>query len=206
MDSFNPEYLREIGKMNTADPRWEGFGHLDQTGQFNPITIEEYAQPIIDLKLNSNVPEKVVIHFETAKNLALFAWNVYRFTPVAELYAFISIEFALREKTGDRKKPFSSLFKQAVTKGWLSNERFSQWKNITEQRESNYQLDIMIAEDAEFPLPPKPEYWDYLEVLGKYITHFRNSYAHGSSSLAPFAYKALRDSAEIINQIYEYSE
>ena len=109
MSEFHAEHLRPIKCMPYPDPRWSGFGCFGSNGEFEPITIERYAKPIQDIKLHSNVPESILIHFETAKNLALYAWNVYRFTPVAELYAYISIELALRDVTGEEKRPFKKL-------------------------------------------------------------------------------------------------
>ncbi|WP_351088572.1 hypothetical protein [Shewanella sp. S1-49-MNA-CIBAN-0167] len=203
MPKFNAEHLRPLEYMASPDPRWSGFGGLNIDGIHEPITIERYAEPIQKIKLNTSVPELVVIHFETAKNLALYAWNVYRFTPVAELYAYISIELALRDITGDKKRPFKKLFEKAIENKILSNEKFSRWKHVTEQREHQYQERIELAQDLDIEGPKPPEYWNYLDVIVKNIPYFRNDYAHGSTNIYPWAYTALKDSAEIINQLYE---
>jgi len=203
MPKFNAEHLRPLEYMASPDPRWAGFGSINTDGIHEPITIERYAEPIQKTKLNTSVPELVVTHFETAKNLALYAWNVYRFTPVAELYAYISIELALRDVTGDKKRPFKKLFERAIEKKILSNEKFSQWKHVTERRERQYQETIEWAQGLEIEQPKPPEYWDYLDVIVESIPYFRNNYAHGSTSISPWAYAALKDSSEIINQLYE---
>lgn len=205
MTNFHAEYLRPLERMSAPDPRWKSFGHSTPNG-IEFISLERYAKPIQEIRLNSEVPENVLVHFETARNLALFAWHVYRFIPVAELHAFISIEFALREKTGNKKAPFKKLLQKAIDEGWLSNEKFSQWKRITESRALRHDEAVEFAKEFDTELPEEPQYWDYLSVLKEYIPFFRNTYAHGSTSIAPWPYKALEDSAEIINQIYPSGE
>jgi hypothetical protein len=203
MSKFNPEHLRPIEHMSSPDPRWLTYGSLNADGTHEPITIERYAEPIQKIKLNPSVPESVVTHFETAKNLALYAWSVYRFTPVAELYAYISIELALRDVTGDKKRPFKKLFEEAIKEKVLSNEKFSKWKLVTKLRERQYEESVEWSKVLKAQESPPPEYWNYLEVIVKIIPSFRNNYAHGSTSISPWAYAALTDSAEIINQLYE---
>ncbi|MBU0911100.1 MAG: hypothetical protein KKF22_01000 [Gammaproteobacteria bacterium] len=205
MAEFNAEYLRPLELMQTPDPRWSTFGLLTPSG-FEPITLEQYAKPIQEIRLNDSVPEPVVIHFETAKNIALFAWHVYRFVPVAELYAFISIELALREKTDNKTVPFKKLLQRSIDEGWLSNERFSRWQRITLHHALRHKEDLELAKMLEIDPPEDPQYWDYLSVLKEYIPYFRNTYAHGSTHLSPWPYKALEISAEIINQLYPGSE
>ena len=205
MPEFNAEHLRPLDYMQAPDPRWKAFGRVTEKG-FESISLERYAQPIQEIALNEEVPKSVAVHFETAKNLALFAWHVYRFIPVAELYAFISVEFALREKTGDRKAPFKKILQRAIEEGWLSNEEFSQWKRATEQRAMQREQALELAKALDSEPPEDPQYWDYLAVLKEHIPYFRNNYAHGTSSISPWAYKALEDSAEIINQLFPSSK
>lgn len=202
MNKFNPEHLRPLETMKEPDPRWLGFGGFDSNGEFKTITLEDYAKPIQEISLDKSVPESVVTHFETSKNLALYAWNVYRFTTVAELHAFISIEFALRDKTGNKKLPFKVLFKRAIDAECFSNEYFSQWQLVTEKNKRMHQANLDIAKVLDKEPPEEPQYWNYLEVLMEYIPYFRNTYAHGSSSIKPWAYSTLQMAAEIINQIY----
>ena len=203
MKEFHAEFLRPIEAMSLPDPRWEGFGRINENGKFEPITVERYAGPIQEINLNPEVPESVLIHFETAKNLALYAWNVYRFTPVAELYSYISIELALRDVTGEKKRPFRKLLKQAIEENVLSNEKFSQWKRVSSRREFQYKESVELAEELGLNPPEPPEYWDYLAIIEESIPYFRNDYAHGSADISPWPYRALEDSAELINQLYE---
>lgn len=48
-----------------------------------------------ELTLHSGVPVAVLQTFETAKNVSLYSWFVYRFHRVAELVVYSALEFAL---------------------------------------------------------------------------------------------------------------
>lgn len=199
---YEPELLKPIVHIQDPDPRWLDFCGVDSSGNIVRMTLEHYAKPIEEIKLLDTVPEKVKVHFETARNLALYAWFVYRFVPVAELYACISVEFALKERTG-KKWAFRKLLEHAMAQGWLKNEKFSQWQRVTKNREQRYAEEIEWSRHIERPEPESPEYWDYLSLLVEHIPWFRNQYAHGSSSISPWPYRTLEDCAEIINQVYE---
>lgn len=200
---MNAEELRNIINVNEPDPRWECYHSFNAAGEYTSITLEEFMAPIKDIALSDHVPMEVKIHFETAKNLALYSWFVYRFIPVSKLHAFTSVEFALRLRTGNKKKPFSKLFKQAVDEDWFNNENFTQWRNVTETKRQQYIKDVKVAKYLNSEAPEEPEYWNYLEVLVDVIPYFRNELAHGSSSITPDPYSALVDSAELINQIFD---
>jgi hypothetical protein len=202
MSEFDPEQLRPIISMAEPDPRWESHVVMSSEGEFKPITLEQYAAPIQAIKLNDSVPESVTTHFETARNLALYAWNVYRFISVAQLYAYTSIEFALREKMGDERRPFKKLFEQAIKSGWFKNEYFPHWQRLTKEKADQFKLDVARANALNLSPPKKPEVIDHVGFLPEFIIHFRNNYAHGSSTLIPHHVDALEDSAAIINQIY----
>ncbi|RUO24455.1 hypothetical protein CWE09_11395 [Aliidiomarina minuta] len=116
MTKFDPECLRALEHMQAPDPRWSAFGHIEQNG-VESISLERNAKPIQEINLNDEVPDSVVVHFETAKNLALFAWHVYRFVPVAELHAFISVEFALKEKRVTKRLHLRSYFNAPSIRG-----------------------------------------------------------------------------------------
>lgn len=203
MSEFDPEQLRPINAMAERDPRWESHVVTSLEGELEPITLEQYAAPIQAIKLNDNVPESVTTHFETARNIALYAWNVYRFISVAQLYAYTSVEFALREKIGDQKRPFKKLFEQAIRSGWFKNECFPHWQRITRERAEQFKLDEARANALNHEPPKTPEVIDHVGFLPDFITRFRNNYAHGSSTLIPHHVAALENASAIINQIYK---
>jgi len=91
--------LRPLEKLCEPDERARFLVRIDsRTGRSRPATAADQHGAVIDYRLNSTVPEEVVVHFETAKNLYLYAWFVFRFYPVAEQQALASLEFALRER------------------------------------------------------------------------------------------------------------
>ena len=197
------EKLRDESNVNQPDPRWANYTLTDEHGDSRQITFEDFITPIKEVKLSENVPKDVVIHFETAKNLAVYSWFVYRFMPVSKLHAYTSIEFALRLKTGNDKKPFSKLLKQVAAEGWFKNEKFSRWQQVTERNRQNYIEDRNVAALMNVEPPEEPEYWDYVNVITETIPYFRNHFAHGSATIFPDRYSSLIVASELINQIFE---
>ena len=61
-------------------------------------TLEEMHQLLDDIVLNDEVPDDVYQLFETAKNLSLYSWFMYRFHQVAELMSYTALEMALRHR------------------------------------------------------------------------------------------------------------
>ncbi|BCV50691.1 hypothetical protein [Shewanella algae] len=197
------ELLRDETTVNQPDPRWLHYTVTDENGVSRGLTFEDFIAPIKDIQLSKKVPKDVVVHFETAKNLAAYSWYVYRFIPVSKLHAYTSVEFALRLKTGNKKKPFSKLLKQAANEGWFKNENFSQWQQVTERNQQNFIEEKEVAEFLNQEPPEEPQYWDYVNVITDSIPYFRNEFAHGSISIFPDRCSSLVVASELINQIFE---
>ena len=133
------------------------------------------------IKLNRRVPVEVRQLFETAKNLSLYSWFVYRFHQVSELTAYSALEMALRlryEKEVGKKRrvTFRKLLGYALENNWIDNNRFS--------RPYRNEPDIVSGIVDSFAI-------------------LRNELAHGSSTLHPNSIATLQVVAEVINQIYE---
>lgn len=200
MPNINAEFVNSLTNINTPDSRWEGFGEY-KDGSFIPLTLEEFSKPIYEITLDEHTPTNIVTHFETAKNLALYSWYVYRFMPISELYAYITIEMALRNKENNTKTPFSKLLKKAVKDKVIVTEKLSHWRQVKKFKERQYSEALEFSKLRGAPPPPPPKLSDYAETLSDVIPFFRNTYAHGSSSISPFPYLALQNSADIINQV-----
>jgi hypothetical protein len=93
--------LRDPKQATDPDARSEAFAVLDPEG-IRKATLADSHGAIRDFVLNPAVPNSIMVHFETAKNLYLYAWFVYRFYPVAEQQALTALEFALREKLTEK--------------------------------------------------------------------------------------------------------
>src|SRR5579859_627941 len=138
MAELDYESLRPVEHIFTPDIRSTGYVRFEN-GAMRPVTIEDRQRDIGKIKLTELVPQDIRIHFENAKNLSLYTWFVYRFGPVAEHQAFVTFEFALRErlkaKIEDPQNPpgFKGLLKMAITQGILKNEGFTMWHWRKEQ-------------------------------------------------------------------------
>ncbi len=126
--TFNPDHLKPADRICTPDPRHvnSGLSIQDEAARLRG-SVEGY-------RLNGSVPENIVIHFETAKNLYLYALFASRFYSVAEQQAFASLEFALREKfkmelkSGRVKRVphgVGNLLEAAIESGFIPEEKFT---------------------------------------------------------------------------------
>ncbi|MFT7043644.1 MAG: hypothetical protein ACJAW7_002406 [Candidatus Azotimanducaceae bacterium] len=195
------ESLKAIDELDIADPRSEGFAVLTDEGYRNK-TLEDHYSIIQEISLHTGVPEKIRDHFETARNLLLYAWHVYRFIPVAEFHAAASLEFALREKTGKVRWGLKKLIRYAIDQGWVEDEGFSIHRKFVQMKHNERQMWKEFAKvtgddiNMEFHIP------SYVEKLADSIPYLRNVVAHGSNSNGPGGYLKLLICAEFINQVY----
>src|SRR6266404_6682910 len=89
--------LKSVAAMFEPDARQLNWWiRNEDDGSARPMTLEDHHANISQVTLSDSVPEDVRQHMETAKNLALFSWYVYRFIPVAELQAYNAFEWSLR--------------------------------------------------------------------------------------------------------------
>ncbi|WP_129642664.1 hypothetical protein [Peristeroidobacter agariperforans] len=93
---FSPLTQERFG----ADPRSSGFEILGPQG-FRPKALQDQHQAVAEVTLHPGVPSAVVASFETAKNLNLFSWFVYRFHSAARSHAYQSLELALKIRFKD---------------------------------------------------------------------------------------------------------
>lgn len=145
----NPDALRSPDQLHLADERMAFFTVRDRD-ESRPLSQNDRHASIERFQLCAEVPNDVRVHFDTARNLYLYAWFVYRFHVVAEQQALASLEMALRlaliernvlDKQGRalnnppskmtstvvRRRPtrpaLQSLLRLAVDNGILSNAR-----------------------------------------------------------------------------------
>lgn len=184
---FDPEKLRPAEYICEPDPRNTNIVWRDKaTGAFRPAKASDLHDAVAAFSLRSGVPEDILQHFETVKNLYLYSWFIYRFQPVAELESLACLEFALRERLAEeirtgkiKEKMLRGLLKYAFENRLIKNEGFARW---------------VKASDPE---------WDLVASLEKALPEIRNEYAHGSYSLTPTALRIIELVYEIINQLFE---
>lgn len=224
-DRFHAERLRPLAHVTDPDPRTKAFVRFNpETGEDRPLEIGDYHAAVASLELHENVPEKVAVQFETARNLYLYAWFVYRFFPVAEHHTLVCLEYALRERYGNeipenyvrkgRTPTFGPLLRYAVDKGDIRNDGFTVWEHRAEIRSRERQfleairemnergLTEMTIDEGAAEIKEEDRDWDYVRVLIDTLPAIRNNYAHGSSMLHNTVLGRLRTVSECINQLY----
>ena len=189
------------------------------------VTLEERHADVSQFDLTAAVPLDIRVHFETAKNLYLYAWFVYRFYPVAEQQALATLEFGLRarlamlypDRYGPSSKWFPGLSKMLETArkdGLISNagmratERWAMRR--ARDRVSDDAMRKLIesgAECIEFdPDSAVPEPQDYaddaLSIFMETLPAIRNTYAHGSSMLHSTVLGTFEIVTDLVNQLY----
>lgn len=177
---------------------------------------------IASIQLSDSVPEQIRIHFETAKNVYLYAWCVYRFHMVAEHYVFSTLELALRERlhelslvpTGKgNPRGLADLIRLAASHSLITNERFepgeamARWR--AEHRLSEKVRQKMEAEgltEIEYNLADAevlPEdHLNWVEHYAEHMPKIRNLHAHGTDMLYPTVLHSFVVVANFINQCY----
>ena len=224
---FHPEQLRPANYICTPDPRSVGIVTPDrEAGGWRQLEVADLHRAVATYKLNSGVPEDIVIHFDTAKNLYLYAWFVYRFYPVAEHHALACLELALRERYEKEKIPKEKYYPRskfptlwsflhyAEDKGDIKNEGFKRWHEVAECRARtryedekddemlNKGLDRIEIDYSEVQVTDIDRNFDYINKLIGYLPKLRNDYAHGSKTLHNRVLGTIQVVSEIINQIY----
>lgn len=219
--------LRRPDCVCDPDSRTHFFVKYDMnTGEASPSGINNQYEAIACFELNDAVPKDVAIHFETAKNLYLYAWFIYRFYPVAEQQALVSLEFALRERFPDfvvsekKRRPKSGgpglrmLLDHAIKNGSVRNDMFAArerwaWRRA-EMRHSFEEMQEMISagiecmevDSSDVVVTQDDLDCDWLGIFRETIPEIRNNYAHGSAHLMPTGLHTFEMVVELINQLY----
>lgn len=213
--------LRGPAQATEPDARSEFFAVAETTGS-RKTTLMDSHEDIHRFLLNAAVPHSIRVHFETAKNLYLYAWFVYRFYPVAEQQALTSLEFALRERlvvegaAADARNVLglSGLLKKAKKRGLIRNEDLCSrvyWaSDLARQR---YQLQLfaqmnqsgateMVFDDSGIQPTEQDLAHDWIGTFIESLPKIRNAYAHGSGMLHPTVLRTFDIACDLINQLY----
>ena len=214
------ESLRSPENATEPDPRTAMFA-----GDALPSLAARHRD-IEAIQLTAPVPEAVAIQFETARNLYLYAWHVFRFLPVAQSQALFALEFGLKVRFPDRlpeqyqgskqRHPMlSGLLRYAIDQGLVRNEGFRRWHQAAEararQRQSveafqtmiDQKLESMEIDDhAPVSIALDDQSWDLVQILRRSLPGLRNELAHGSSMLTHQALGTIELVAEVLSQVY----
>lgn len=177
------------------------------------LTLKDLHSYVENVTLHENVPLDVREHFEMARNLYVYSWFYYPFNVAAQLYAFITLEFALKDKFRiikpsinisvaqkpekyDKGQTLSPLLKRAIEEKLITDKGFSHIK-------SN-----QLEEETEFSnqLNEKNELTHYCKILCDVFPNMRNKLAHGSNMLYGQGGEYIKICAELINQLFDSPE
>jgi len=222
---YDLEGLRPAEYVWEADPRSTMLVRVDlTTGTSRQIELADHHEQISAYVLHAGVPQEIVLQFETARNVYLYAWFVYRFYPVAEHQCLACLELALRERlkeeirTGKIKEKRPTLYpllKYAVDNGLVRNEGFSAWQNRGEinsrarvemeklREASEKNLTEFTIDESDIQITAEDLDWDYVKMLPDLLPRLRNDYAHGSTDLHNWSLRSFQLVSEIINQLYQ---
>jgi len=224
-ETFHPEFLRPVEHVNKPDPRNLTFVTFDPSiGKDRPLDIKDFHDAVSEYRLNLTVPEKIVWQFETAKNLYLYAWFVYRFYAICEHQALACLELALRTRyedeapkeyrNSDGKLYLKKALRYVIDRGYVRNEGFSIWNETVKRRAiGRYEqekrqemfangLKEITYDYSDLEVKDVDRDWNYLEILFSCLPKIPNMYAHGSNTLNIQVLSTLEVVSEIINQIY----
>lgn len=210
------ERVRPLAEITSPDPRHTGQGEVP----------EALYKSLSELHLNEAVPVDVRQLYETAKNLSLYSWFVYRFHPIASFIGYSCLEAALKplamrdpsfpKQSWPGSSPsFKRMMEHAVASGWIRNEGFENARLVAQararQRTMIEQIDYMSANGID-EMPSREPTADQIEAelrslpyakdLVDALPALRNVVAHGRPFLYGGSVGTLRVVAEAINQLF----
>lgn len=219
------DQLRDPQTAILPDVRTESTAAMRSEGTFSKITLDDRFESIREFTLHESVPLNIRIHFETAKNLYLYAWFVYRFFPVADTHALATLEFALRERLAlwmpkvhgpKAKVPRSlhGLISLAISEKLITNDGLRANERLAQQRARRRVSMEQIREMEErgltemafevVPIQPLPSDYpdDLLSIFKQSLPSIRNEYAHGSAMLHNMILGTFEIVTDLINQLF----
>lgn len=219
--------LRIPDKATAPDERTLAFVRVNTlTGEKHRISLVDQYEAVARFRLNQSVPKNVAIHFETAKNLYLYAWFVYRFYPVAEQHALSTLEYALRVRQPEFVESYTqkhrrgtppglgALLKTAINNGLIRSDRFPQkYEWALRRAKVRFQIEHMermirdgltedIYDDSDVVPSEDDLNFDWASNILKHVPDLRNIYAHGSSMLVPSVLHTFDVATGMVNQLY----
>ncbi|WP_371194603.1 hypothetical protein [Glaciecola sp. SC05] len=197
MSNKDIDKLKDLSKSCEPDYRQKYFS----------TTLEIEHDALSQTAINETAPRTTVQLFETAKNLSLYSWFVYRFHQVSELIAFSALEVALKEKyllenpsgRSEKKQGRLTLFKlleYGKKNQWIKNEgfsslyrrarRFAEEKKNREKAEAHdfeKEPEMFCEEPTAQEIDDALRSIDLVSAVTENTNKHRNNLAHGSNTL-----------------------
>ncbi|WP_019674322.1 hypothetical protein [Arsukibacterium perlucidum] len=198
---------------------------------FGVTSLEVLYARISQCSLNNFVPEDIRVQFDTARNLFIHSFYVYRFYVVAESQVLTTLELALRECIGDKTlAAFQKELKASgvhFTKGLrlyleylaqhqlIKNEDFPTWQQRnriaaveaylfkTSEEIDEHGLGEYLWDESEIDESAFDIELDYVKVLCETLPKIRNIHSHGSTMLHNQVSLSFVNISIIINKMFE---
>jgi hypothetical protein len=126
--------FRAISDLNLPDLRQRALAILTDDGARPKELADQYAA-IAPLELVPQTPLEIRILWDTARNLYVYAWHVWRFYPIAAMQAFATLEYALRARLGHlnaaRPPTLRRLIDEAITKKVLRRDAAAWYQHLS---------------------------------------------------------------------------
>jgi len=200
--------LEEVYGPDLANQAWV---RIDSGAEnIRARTIEDHYSDVSGLALSGGVPEEVRLHFDTARNLLLYSWFVWRFRSVSMLYAYAGLELALRLRCTqaglidpDDTPGLSYLLKKAMEWCWIDVSKLTEFKTIDRnQRAALERRRPVPGDEVALHWAPQVDPGEFAEMLFKYIPDLRNELAHGTNSQWGNPFVTLLTCRDLIDQLY----
>jgi len=218
---YRCDFLKPLDSIGEPDPR--NAGQIPSFLGGGERKVDYFHKRISKYELDEVIPVEIRVQFETAKNLYLYSWFVFRFFNVAEHQAYITLELGLKElfedelpdKYKDRfgNTSMKKLLQYAVEMEYIQNGDFTTQQCLSYNRaKTRYKhekiaemdekgLSEVVLNDSELEILPCDNV-EYLEILLKTIPQLRNHYAHGSTSLSESVLHTFEIVFELLNAAY----
>ncbi|MEO3678426.1 hypothetical protein ABGI61_05245 [Rheinheimera sp. FR7-31] len=198
---------------------------------FGVTSIEVLYARISQCSLNSYVPEDIRVQFDTARNLYLHAFYVYRFYVVAERHVLTTLELAIRECIGDKtlvafqkelkarginfKKGLRLYLEYLAQHQLIQNEDFPRWHRRNRMAAEDAYRDKVFKlmeeqgleeyqwDESEIDESAFNVEWDYVRDLSEILPKIRNNHSHGSTMLHNQVSLSFVNVSVIINKMFE---
>lgn len=99
------EEMKSFELLMEPDDRWRFF--VNSSG--SPVSLVGIYNSVSKIELHLSIPPDIKSQFNTAKMLCVYSWLYYPLHQIAELKAYSSLEFALKNLLGERSKKLIGL-------------------------------------------------------------------------------------------------
>lgn len=204
---MNGDTLKPLETICEADPRQAAFGRLDRGAtSTRSKTIEDHYSDVLLTALPDHAPEDIRTHFDIARNLLLYSWFVWRFAWAAQLYAYASLELALRRRASNDDAIDQDSLPGLGRLLRIDVERLDEYIELDRnQREAlDRWLQVYPEGDLALNWAPQVDPAKYTAMLARSIPYFRNELAHGTTSLWGNPLGTIIRCRDLIAQVFEH--